>query len=99
MNITRLSISAMLSFDADGRVTECILVDGAMFSRSQRLTGVEAALQGQPLTDAAIAAIREPLSVMIDEEIGTRWSAEYKKPVFINLCQDALRDTKQQFER
>ena len=99
MNITRLSISAMLAFDAEGRVAECVLVDGAMFSRSQRLTGVEAALQSQPLTDAAIAGIREPLSTMIDAEIGTRWSAEYKKPVFINLCQDALRDIKQQFER
>lgn len=99
MNITRLSISAMLAVDEQGLVTECALVDGAMFSRSQHLTGVEEYLKGRPLTDAAIAGIREPLSAMIDSEIGTRWSAEYKKPVFINLCLDALRDIKQQFER
>ena len=99
MNITRLSISAMLAADEQGRVTECALVDGAMFSRSQHLTSVEEYLKGRPLTEAAISGIREPLSAMIDAEIGTRWSAEYKKPVFINLCQDALRDIRQQFER
>ena len=99
MNITRLSISAMLAADEQGRVTECALVDGAMFSRSQHLTSVEEYLKGRPLTEAAISGIREPLSAMIDAEIGTRWSAEYKKPVFINLCQDALRDIRQQFKR
>lgn len=92
MNITRLSVSALLAFDAHNCIQECAVVDGAMFSRSQHITGVEEYLNGKPLTEDVIAGIREPLGAMIDAEIGTRWSAEYKKPVFINLCQDVLRD-------
>ncbi|PIE32656.1 aldehyde oxidase [candidate division KSB3 bacterium] len=99
MNITRLSISAMLAVDGDKRIKECALVDGAMFSRSQRLAGVEKYLMGKKLTKNTIASIREPLAAMIDDEIGKRWSAEYKKPVFINLCQDALRDIQKQLNR
>ena len=88
MNITRLSISAMISFDQDDNVEECYLVDGAMFSCPQRLTPVENALIGKPLNEDAIVAIKVPLAEMIEAEIGKRWSAEYKKPVFINVCQD-----------
>jgi len=92
MNITRLSISAMLALDANGKIEECILVDGSMFNRSQRLTPVEQALIGKPLTEETIAAIKQPLTEMIDVQLGKRWSSEYKKPVFIHVCQDVLRD-------
>ncbi len=96
MNITRLSISALVVFAQEGQIQECALVDGAMFSRSQHLTGVEEYLKGKRLTEAAIAGIHDPLAAMIDAEIGKRWSAAYKKPVFIHLCQDALRDIQEQ---
>ena len=98
MNITRLSISAMLALDANGCIEECILVDGSMFSRSQRLTPVEQALLGKPLTEETIAAIEQPLAEMIDAQIGKRWSSEYKKPVFIHVCQDVLRDIQAQLK-
>ncbi|GAK55661.1 aldehyde oxidase and xanthine dehydrogenase [Candidatus Vecturithrix granuli] len=98
MNITRLSISAMLALDANGKIEECILVDGSMFSRSQRLTPVEQALIGKALTDETIAAIERPLAEMIDVQLGKRWSSEYKKPVFIHVCQDVLRDIQQQIK-
>jgi CO/xanthine dehydrogenase FAD-binding subunit len=99
MNITRLSISAKVSFDQNKRVDECCLVDGSMFSRSQRLTPVENTLLGKLLNEDSIVAIEHPLAEMIEAEIGTRWSAEYKKPVFINVCQDVLRDIKRQISR
>lgn len=99
LNITRLSISAMLSFDQDGNIEECYLVDGAMFSRPQRLTPVETVLLGKPLNEDTIAAINAPLAEMIEAAIGKRWSAEYKKPVFINVCQDVLRDIQKQISR
>jgi CO/xanthine dehydrogenase FAD-binding subunit len=70
-----------------------------MFSRSQRLTPVENVLLGKPLNEDSIAAIEHPLVEMIEAEIGKRWSAEYKKPVFINVCQDVLRDIKNQISR
>ncbi len=97
MNISRLSISAMLAFDENGNVEECSLVDGAMFSHPQRLTSVENALIGKPLNDEAIEALKIPLEEKIEAEIGGRWSAVYKKPTFIHLCQDALRDIQQQY--
>ncbi len=96
MNITRLSVSAKIAFDDAGNVEECSLVDGAMFSRPQRLRTVEESLLGKPLDEEAIASTNAPLEEKIEAEIGTRWSAVYKKPVFINLCQDVLRDIQQQ---
>ena len=96
MNITRVSISAMLALDERGSVAECYLVDGSLFSHPQRLTPVENMLIGKPLSDETIAATRVPLTEMIQAAIGTRWSSEYKMPVFINLCQDALRDVQRQ---
>ncbi len=91
MNITRMSISAMISFDSDKNIEECYLVDGSLLSRSQRLTDVEKYLIGKPLNKQTIEAIEKPLSEKIQKEIGNRWSSEYKKPVFINMCKDALR--------
>jgi len=99
MNITRLSVSAMLSLDKDGNIEECYLVDGSLFSRSQRLTSVENVLIGKPLNDDTITAIEQPLAEMIDAAIGKRWSSEYKMPVFINVCQDVLRDIQRQISR
>jgi len=92
MNITRMSISAMISFASNKNIEECYLVDGSLFSCSQRLTNVENFLIGKPLNEQTIEAIEKPLSEKIEKEIGNRWSSEYKKPVFINMCKDALRE-------
>lgn len=92
MNITRMSISVMIAFDSDNNVEECRIVDGSLFSRSQRLGDVENFLIGKQLNDELIEAIEKPLSEKIENEIGGRWSSEYKKPVFINLCQEVLRE-------
>jgi len=92
MNITRMSISALIAFDSNKNIEECFLIDGSLFSRSQRLTDVENCLIGKPLNEQTIEAIEKPLSEKIDKEIGKRWSSEYKKPVFINMCKEALRE-------
>jgi CO/xanthine dehydrogenase FAD-binding subunit len=99
MNITRLSVSAHFALDDTGHIEECALVDGSLFSCPQRLTPVENVLLGKPLNDEAIAAIESPLAEMIDAAIGGRWSAEYKQPVFIHMCQDVLREIQQQISR
>ncbi|MBL7149861.1 MAG: FAD binding domain-containing protein, partial [Candidatus Cloacimonetes bacterium] len=90
VNITRMSISVMMSFDKDDKIEECYIVDGSLFRRSQRITDVEKALIGKPLNEKTICAAEKPLAEKIEKEIGGRWSAEYKKPVFINLFKDAL---------
>jgi CO/xanthine dehydrogenase Mo-binding subunit/CO/xanthine dehydrogenase FAD-binding subunit len=92
MSITRMSVSIILIFDDKDIITSARLVDGAMFSRPQRIYDVEDKLLGNKLTDNLILAIEKPLSDKIESEIGGRWSAVYKKPVFISLCQEALLD-------
>ena len=96
LNITRLSVSALLAFGQQGQIEECCLVDGAMFDHPQRLTAIENVLLGKSLNNETIAEIEVPLADMIEDAIGKRWSAEYKKPVFINVCQDVLRDIQRQ---
>ena len=92
VNITRMSICVMLSFDKDDKIDECCIVDGSLFSRSQRITDVEKALIGKHLNEQTISAAEKPLAEKIEKEIGGRWSVEYKKPVFINLFKDALEE-------
>ena len=82
----------MLSFDDNDKIEECYIVDGSLFSRSQRITNVEKALIGKSLNEQTIRAAEKPLAEKIKKEIGGRWSAEYKKPVFINLFKDALEE-------
>ena len=99
LNITRLSLSALMSVDEQGNIARCRLVDGAMFSRPQRLSPVEDVLRGKPLNDETIALVKAPLAEMIEDAIGKRWSAEYKKPVFLNICRDVLQDIQKQISR
>ncbi len=99
MNITRMSISALISFDSENKIDECRLVDGSLFSRSQRLTGVENSLIGKPLNEQNIEGIEKLLSEKIEKEIGRRWSSAYKRPVFINMCKEALREINREFSR
>ncbi|MCK4339569.1 MAG: aldehyde oxidase, partial [Candidatus Cloacimonetes bacterium] len=94
MNIARLSLCVMISFDKKENIKECFLVAGSLLNRPQRLTEIEEILVGQPLTDSIINEIDDPLKKIIKTEIGTRWSAVYKMPVFINLCKDALDEIK-----
>ncbi|MCK4358536.1 MAG: molybdopterin-dependent oxidoreductase [Candidatus Cloacimonetes bacterium] len=94
MNIARLSLCVMISFDKKENIKECFLVAGSLLNRPQRLTKIEEILIGRKLTSSVINEIENPLKKIIDSKIGTRWSAEYKMPVFINLCKDALDEIK-----
>jgi len=96
VNITRMSISVIISFDEQNKVEECFIVDGSLFSRSQRLPEVEEVLIGRELNNESIDAAVIPLNKKIEAEIGGRWSAEYKQPVFINIFKDALLDIMKQ---
>ena len=98
MNIARLSLCAMVSIDENERIDECYLVAGSLFNRPRRLIEIEEILIGQKLTDSIINEIENPLKKIIKAEIGTRWSVEYKIPVFINLCKDALDEIKMQIK-
>ncbi|WP_036819723.1 FAD binding domain-containing protein, partial [Photobacterium sanctipauli] len=92
LNITRLSISCLMDFAPDGTIANCKLVDGALFSKPQRLYQVEKAMVGQALTLVTISTASETLAAMIEEAIGGRWSAAYKQPVYLNMFHDLMID-------
>ena len=94
LNITRMSISAIVSLDKNNLVEECRLVDGSLFSHPQRLTVIEDLITGKELNNIIISEIEKPLYELINREIGNRWSSEYKMPVFINLVKSVLKDIK-----
>lgn len=90
LNITRQSLSALLDFDADDSVNYCRLVDGALFSKPQRLLDIERCLLGQRLTPETIENACAVLDKLIYAAIGKRWSAAYKQPVFVSMFRDMM---------
>ncbi|MGF1868974.1 molybdopterin cofactor-binding domain-containing protein [Photobacterium indicum] len=92
LNITRLSLSCLMAFDEEGYVSTCRLVDGALFSKPQRLTAVEDELLGYPLDEERLIRAEAVLMDAIDTAIGGRWSAKYKQPVFTNMFRDLMNE-------
>lgn len=90
LNITRISLTAILGFDASGKIDYCRLVDGALMSKPQRLTAVENALLGRPLTEENIKSASSELNQLIEKEIGGRWSAAYKQPTYLDMFRDLI---------
>lgn len=90
LNITRQSLTALLEFAADGTVSYCRLVDGALFCKPQRLLDVERCLLGQRITPQTIDSACEVLDKLIYAAIGKRWSAAYKQPVFVSMFRDMM---------
>lgn len=96
LNITRLSLSCLMDRDNQGVITTCRLVDGALFSKPQRLTPVENILLGQALNTENIEHACKVLEEMINHAIGGRWSAAYKQPVYLNMFRDLMNDIRYQ---
>ena len=90
VNITRQSLTALLRRDAQGRFDLCRLVDGAVFSKPQRLTAVEQALLGNPATPAVIERAAAALESLVTQAIGGRWSAPYKIPVYLDMFRQVM---------
>lgn len=90
LNITRQSLTCLIACDADGIVNYCRLVDGALFSKPQRLLDIERCLLGHRLTQETIDLASQMLEKLIYAAIGKRWSAAYKQPVFINMFRDMM---------
>lgn len=96
LNITRQSLTCQIAFSANGQVDYCRLVDGALFSKSQRIFAVENALCGQALSVQAIDQAADILAGMMQQAIGSRWSAAYKMPVFLNMFRQMMNDIRAQ---
>ena len=92
MNITRLSVGILMTFSKNNIIEECRIVEGALLHKPMRLRKIEEILIGNELNSGIINRIEEPLHKLIYDEIGSRWSSEYKMPVFVNICKDVLKD-------
>ena len=90
VNISRLSLLSMCAKNDDGTIDEIIISCGALFVKACRLPEVEKILVGKKLDASLIKQAEDCLDAIIEEQIGGRWSSEYKKPVFINLFKDSL---------
>ena len=62
------------------------------FKEPKRIDEIEQLFIGKKLTESLIDEIETSLQNIIDSAIGTRWSSEYKTPVFINICKDILKE-------
>ena len=92
MNITRLSAGVLISFDKNNLISDCRIVEGSLLNRPVRIRSLENLLVGKKLDAKLINIIEEPLKIFLDKEIGSRWSSEYKVPVFINICKELFKD-------
>ncbi len=90
VNITRLSLLTMCAKNSSGILEDVIISCGALFVKPCRLQKIEELLINQKLDSALIDKAENLLADLIEEQIGGRWSSEYKKPVFINLFKDSL---------
>ncbi|MEG0420022.1 MAG: molybdopterin cofactor-binding domain-containing protein [Hafnia sp.] len=90
LNITRQSLTCLIACDSTGVLNYCRLVDGALFSKPQRLLDIERCLLGHHLTLETIDAASQQLEKLIYAAIGKRWSAAYKQPVFISMFRDMM---------
>lgn len=92
LNITRQSLTGQFSLSKDGKLTFCRLVDGALFSKPQRLYDIETCLMGKVLSVASIEEAALELNHKMEAAIGNRWSAPYKMPVYLDMFRQMLGD-------
>jgi len=89
VNITRISVGALISFE-NNKVDDCKIVSGSLFQKPMQIEEIEQILIGKELTIQSVNLIEESLKKIIDDAIGKRWSSAYKLPVFVNMTKDAL---------
>ncbi len=92
LNITRQSFTGQFVVNPSGELTYCRLVDGALFSKPQRLIPIEKCLTGRRLNAALIQEGAALLQKMLDDAIGKRWSAPYKIPAGVEMLTQMLEE-------
>jgi CO/xanthine dehydrogenase FAD-binding subunit len=90
VSIARLSVAALVARDEKGIITEARIVTGAAFPTSRRLRGAEEMLVGEKPSGKLFRSAGKKASEILVEEVGHRWSSEYKVPVLGVLIERAL---------
>lgn len=92
LNITRQSLTGQFVIDNAKNLIRCRLVDGAMFNKPQRLIALEKALTGRRLDAQLIEEGALVMHNLLNEAIGSRWSAAYKVPVGVEMLRQMLQE-------
>jgi CO/xanthine dehydrogenase Mo-binding subunit/CO/xanthine dehydrogenase FAD-binding subunit len=92
LNITRQSLTGQFVIDNAKNLIRCRLVDGAMFSKPQRLITLEKCLTGRRLDARLIEEGATVMQNLLNEAIGSRWSAAYKVPVGVEMLRQMLEE-------
>jgi CO/xanthine dehydrogenase FAD-binding subunit len=90
LSISRLSVAAILRYDASGAITDARIVPGAAFPRWQRVPDAENLLLGKKPSKELFTAAGKKVSDVMIAYTGRRWSTEYKEPVLALLVRRAL---------
>ncbi|HPR17037.1 MAG TPA: molybdopterin-dependent oxidoreductase [Candidatus Cloacimonadota bacterium] len=91
LNITRLSAAALIAFQKN-QISECRFAAGSLLEKPIRLELIEDFLMNKELSSEVIETVLPLLAARIEKEIGGRWSAAYKIPVFLNITRDILNE-------
>lgn len=86
-----LGVAAQVTLDGDGACADARLAVMGVDDRPMRLSEAEAALQGRPLDDAAIAASAEATTASVEPQGDNAASADYRRRVSGVLVMRALR--------
>jgi CO/xanthine dehydrogenase FAD-binding subunit len=90
LNITRISVAALLDINSDGVIQDARLTGGSVMPAPHRIVAAEQELIGkrpQPALLKRAAAIAAGYVFSLQSE---RWSTTYKRPVFENMVRDTL---------
>ncbi|MCF7912613.1 MAG: molybdopterin-dependent oxidoreductase [Candidatus Cloacimonetes bacterium] len=97
LNITRLSICALIEFDSDKKISDCRIVAGSLLAKPGRLPELEEFIIGRWIDEKLYRDLKYKMNKILTPMIGKRWSAAYKIPVFNNLVIAAMADLKKQY--
>jgi xanthine dehydrogenase small subunit/xanthine dehydrogenase large subunit len=95
LDISTVSAAFFVDTDASGRVTVARLAYGGMAATPKRASGAEAALVGQPWSEAAIEAAARAISTDFTPMSDHRGSAPYRSLVAGNLLRGFFEETRE----
>lgn len=94
LDISTVSAAFYVDTDSSGRVTTARLAYGGMAATPKRASGAEAALVGQPWSEAAVAAAAKAIATDFTPMSDHRGSAPYRTLVAANLLRGFFEETR-----
>ncbi|MBC8477936.1 FAD binding domain-containing protein [bacterium] len=90
LNITRISVAALLDLDKSGVIRAARLSGGSVMPTPHRITPAEVILTDSKATPALMSRAAAAAAKYVFGLQPERWSTTYKRPVFENMVRDTL---------